>query len=119
MQLPKLIANGKYKDYDPAVYDPQNTLGPPVRDYKNESLKHYHQFIDSCLGKATCSAPFEYASRLTETILLGVIAGRFPNTTLQYDKNVAAFVLQRGQYLFKRGLSKVLSARCTFAPATF
>jgi predicted dehydrogenase len=106
MQLPKLIANGKYQDYDPAVYDPQNTLGPPVRDYKNESLKHYHQFIDSCLGKATCSAPFEYASRLTETILLGVIAGRFPNTTLQYDKNAAAFVLQEANTYLKGAYRK-------------
>jgi hypothetical protein len=58
------------------------------------------------LGKATCSAPFEYASRLTETILLGVIAGRFPNTTLQYDKNAAAFLLQEANTYLKGAYRK-------------
>jgi hypothetical protein len=43
------------------------------------------------LGKAECSAPFSYASRLTETILLGVIAGRFPNKTLHWDSKKAKF----------------------------
>ena len=43
------------------------------------------------LGKDKVSAPFSYASRLTETILLGVIAGRFPNKTLNWDNDNARF----------------------------
>ena len=43
------------------------------------------------LGKDKVSAPFSYASRLTETILLGVIAGRFPNKTLHWDNAKARF----------------------------
>jgi len=35
---------------------------------------------------------FSYASRLTETILLGVIAGRFPNKTLHWDAKTAQFL---------------------------
>ena len=92
MALPKLIKDGVYADYEIEDYDPQNTLGEPVRDYAGESPKHYHEFVDTCLGKAQCSAPFDYAARLTETILLGVIAGRFPNQVLHYDKARSAFV---------------------------
>ncbi len=100
MQLPKLIVEGKYQDYDIAEYDPDQSLGNPVRNYATESPKHYHQFVDACLGKAECSAPFSYASRLTETILLGVIAGRFPNKTLHWDAEKALFEeKEANQYL--------------------
>ena len=47
--------------------------------------------MDACLGKDKVSAPFSYSSRLTETILLGVIAGRFPNKTLHWDNTSARF----------------------------
>lgn len=86
-QLPRLIVDGKYKEFDVAPFK----LGAPVKDYEGESKKHYHQFVDACLGKAECSAPFEYSARLTETILLGVIAGRFPNETLHWDSKKAKF----------------------------
>lgn len=85
--MPKLIVDGKYQDIDISKFN----LEEPVRDYAAEAPKHYHQFIDACLGKDECSAPFSYASRLTETILLGVIAGRFPNQTLHWDSKNAKF----------------------------
>jgi len=86
-RLPKLIVDGEYKEMDIESFN----LGAPVRDYESEGKKHYHQFVDACLGTAECSAPFSYASRLTETILLGVIAGRFPNETLHWDAQAAKF----------------------------
>lgn len=86
-QLPRLIVDGKYQEMDIESYN----LGAPVRDYESEGKKHYHQFVDACLGKDECSAPFSYASRLTETILLGTIAGRFPNKTLHWDNKTARF----------------------------
>jgi hypothetical protein len=56
--------------------------------------------VDACLGKATASAPFSYAARLTETILLGVIAGRFPGQTLHWDNATAQFEeAEANQYL--------------------
>ena len=96
MKLPQLIVDGKYKEMDIESFN----LGAPVRDYDSEGKKHYHQFVDACLGKDKTSAPFSYASRLTETILLGVIAGRFPNETLHWDSVKARFSENKAnQYL--------------------
>ena len=95
-KLPKLIVDGAYKEMDIASFN----LGDPVRDYESEGKKHYHQFVEACLGRGECSAPFSYASRLTETILLGVIAGRFPNQILHWDAASAKFSEEEAnQYL--------------------
>lgn len=87
MQLPKKIVDGKYVDISDEIakVGAAHQMGEPIRNYESEGPKHYHQFVDACLGKGECTAPFSYASRLTETILLGVIAGRFPNETLHWD----------------------------------
>jgi predicted dehydrogenase len=91
MELPRLIVDGEYKEIDISQYDTKGEMGEPIRDYATEGDKHYHQFVDACLGKDTCSAPFSYSARLTETILLGVIAGRFPNKKLHWDNETAQF----------------------------
>ena len=91
MELPRLIVDGEYQDIDIAKYDPNNSLGNNKNDYERDAPKHYHQFVDACLGKDKASAPFSYSSRLTETILLGVIAGRFPKKTLHWDNEKARF----------------------------
>ncbi|MFS4446644.1 Gfo/Idh/MocA family protein [Maribacter sp. 2307UL18-2] len=87
MQLPRKIVDGKYVDISDEIakVGAKYQMGKPIRNYESEGPKHYHQFVDACLGKGECTAPFSYASRLTETILLGVIAGRFPNETLHWD----------------------------------
>jgi predicted dehydrogenase len=100
MELPRLIVDGQYQDLDLSIIENQDEIGEPVRDYDSEGQKHYHQFVDACLGQAECSAPFSYAARLTETILLGVIAGRFPNKTLHWDSETARFQEEEAnQYL--------------------
>ena len=92
MELPKLIVDGKYVDLDLSELESSGKItNQPVRDYGGESYLHYHQFVDACLGKDKCSAPFSYSARLTETILLGVIAGRFPGKTLHWDNKLAKF----------------------------
>ena len=93
MQLPKKIVDGKYVDISAEItaVEKANNMGKPIRNYESEGVKHYHQFVDACLGKDECTAPFSYAARLTETILLGVIAGRFPNQTLHWDSEKAKF----------------------------
>jgi predicted dehydrogenase len=99
MQMPKLIVDGQYEELDATQIKNYN-LGEPVRNYGTEGPKHYHQFIDACLGKDVTTAPFSYASRLTETILLGVIAGRFPNQVLHWDNATARFAEEEAnQYL--------------------
>ncbi len=93
MQLPQKIVDGEYVDISAEItaVEQANNMGKPIRDYASEGPKHYHQFVDACLGEDECTAPFSYASRLTETILLGVIAGRFPNQTLHWDSENAKF----------------------------
>lgn len=102
MELPKKIVKGKYVDISAEIAKvvKVNNLGKPIRNYETEGLKHYHQFVDACLGKTTCSAPFNYSARLTETILLGVIAGRFPDKTLHWNSKTAMFdEIEANQYL--------------------
>ncbi|NYJ26530.1 Gfo/Idh/MocA family protein [Allomuricauda sp. ARW1Y1] len=93
MQLPKKIVRGKYVDISKEIakVSEEHNLGEPIRNYGTEGPKHYHQFVDACLGKDTTTAPFDYAARLTETILLGTIAGRFPGETLHWDAETAQF----------------------------
>ena len=93
MQLPKKIRKGKYVDISKEIakVSEEHNLGEPIRNYATEGPKHYHQFVDACLGKDTTTAPFDYAARLTETILLGTIAGRFPGETLHWDAETAQF----------------------------
>ena len=97
MQLPWHIIEDKkynvsrYKKIDLEKYIDVSKLEEPIRDYDLEGKNHYHEFVDACLGKATCSAPFSYAARLTETILLGVIASRFPGKTLHWNKDTQSF----------------------------
>lgn len=91
MQLPRHIIDGKYVDLDLSVIKESDNLGKPTESYDKEGNKHYHQFVDACLGTDECSAPFSYSARLTETILLGVIAGRFPNKKLHWDSKKAIF----------------------------
>lgn len=99
MQLPRHIVDGKYVDLDMSLVD-EDELGGVIRNYASEGPKHYHQFVDACLGDATTTAPFSYASRLTETILLGVIANRFPGKTLHWDAANAKFAEEEAnQYL--------------------
>ena len=61
-----------------------------------ESSNHYHQWVDACRGEAQTTSHFGYAGQLTEALLLGVVANRFPETKLRWDSaamrvtNVAA-----------------------------
>jgi hypothetical protein len=91
MELPRHIVDGEYKEIDVTPFERAGQIGEPVRDYGLEGDKHYHQFVDACLGTDTCTAPFSYSARLTETILLGVIAGQFPNRKLHWDNKTAQF----------------------------
>ena len=67
MQLPKKIVDGKYVDISSEIdaVGKTNNMGAPIRNYDSECPKHYHQFVDACLGKGETTAPFSYASRLT------------------------------------------------------
>jgi predicted dehydrogenase len=46
---------------------------------------HWHEFIDAAAGTDKTSTYFDYAGPLTEAVLLGGIATRYPKTTLEWD----------------------------------
>ncbi|TVP97669.1 MAG: gfo/Idh/MocA family oxidoreductase [Planctomycetaceae bacterium] len=46
---------------------------------------HYHEWVDACRGEGKTSAGFDYAGPLTEALLLGVVANRFPDQRLMWD----------------------------------
>jgi predicted dehydrogenase len=52
---------------------------------KMEAVNHYHQFVNAVLGKDKASAAFDYSGPLTEAVLLGPVASRFPKTTLEWN----------------------------------
>lgn len=63
----------------------------PEEDFKTierprlQSIDHYHSWVNACMGKEKTSANFTYAGKLTEALLLGVVANRFPGMTLNWD----------------------------------
>jgi predicted dehydrogenase len=58
---------------------------------KQESVHHYHQFVDAVLGKDKTSTSFDYSGPLTESVLLGPLATHFPKTTLEWNSKKMKF----------------------------
>jgi hypothetical protein len=56
-----------------------------------EAVNHYFQFVEAILGNGKTTAGFEYSAPLTEAVLLGPIATRFPKTTLEWDAKKMRF----------------------------
>ncbi|MBP89353.1 MAG: dehydrogenase [Planctomycetaceae bacterium] len=57
-------------------------------DYKIEAIEgsdHYMQWTNACKGVDKAASHFDYAGPLTETVLLGTIAIRYPGQQLQWD----------------------------------
>jgi predicted dehydrogenase len=75
-EYPELIVDGNYEKIEFPDLDEQD---------------HYHQFIDACLGRDTCSTPFSYAAKLTEVVLMGVVAHGFPDRTLHLNREDLTF----------------------------
>lgn len=63
----------------------------PVAKYKDYKLPdtggahHWSEWAEACLSGRTPSANFDYSGPLTETVLLGSIAVRYPATTLEWN----------------------------------
>jgi predicted dehydrogenase len=98
--MPILLPQEQYKDFAmPAI----------------ETVDHYHEFVDTVLGKTTTSTTFDYSGPLTEAVLLGPLATRFPKTTLEWNakklrfdnsKEATAFVRRKYREGWKvKGLS--------------
>jgi predicted dehydrogenase len=74
--LPALLPESKFGDFKfPAV----------------EGGDHWHEFVNAVRGEAKTSTSFDYSGPLTESVLLGSVATRFPNTTLNWDAAALRF----------------------------
>ncbi len=65
-----------------------------AREYQIEKVTgddHWQQFINAVKGEGKASANFDYAGPLTEAVLLGSVATRFPQTTLEWDAAALKF----------------------------
>ena len=58
---------------------------------------HYGEFLDVVLGggKQKCSANFDYAGPLTESVIIGNVAAHFPGETLNFDAERSQFPASR------------------------
>ena len=56
-----------------------------------EPVNHYFQFVEAILGNGKTTTGFEYSAPLTESVLLGPIATRFPKTTLEWEAKKLKF----------------------------
>jgi len=52
---------------------------------------HWGRFVEACCGGSPTSANFSYAGPLAETVLLGGVALRFPQTTLKWNARELKF----------------------------
>jgi predicted dehydrogenase len=55
-------------------------------------VNHYTSWVDACLGDGKTTSNFAYAGPLTETVLLGTIAIRFPGERLVWDAEEGRFI---------------------------
>jgi predicted dehydrogenase len=76
---------------DPFVLPESKTASLPTVEITDRD--HYAEFVDVVLGggKEKCSANFDYAGPLTESVLIGNIAARFPGETLAFDAKALKF----------------------------
>ena len=76
-----------YSQYDsadaPVLLPKEKFAGVKLPEIKSDN--HYHQFVDAVRGVGATSAPFAYSGPLTEMVLLGCLATRFPKTDLKWD----------------------------------
>ena len=67
----------------PVLLPEEKFKGRPLP--KAEGTSHHRQFIDAVMGHDKTTASFDYSGPLTEGVLLGCLATRFPRTTLEWD----------------------------------
>ena len=74
--LPQLFPQSRFYDY----------AMPQLED-----VNHYTTWVDACLGDGATTSDFNYAGPLTEAVLLGTVAIRFPGERLQWNARTACF----------------------------
>lgn len=73
----------------PLLYPDKKYADFKYPDVAGES--HWKLFVDACLGGVATTAHFDYSGPLTQAVLLGCIASRFPQTTLKWNAATLRF----------------------------
>lgn len=68
--MPILLPEGDFADFKMPQIEPVN---------------HYFQFVEAVRGNGKTTTLFDYSGPLTEAVLLGPLATRFPQTTLEWN----------------------------------
>jgi predicted dehydrogenase len=89
-----------HNESHPVLYPAAKFKGFKLPQVKGTN--HWHQFIEACRGEGKTTADFTYAGPLTEAILLGDIASRFPQTTLKWDTQQMKFDLHDADHFIRR-----------------
>ena len=92
-------SGGLYIGEKGVIYCPHGS-GPqllPKEDFtgydrpKLDRIDHYGQWTDAIRVEGATTSNFAYAAKLTEVVLLGTIAQRFPGRTLRWDAKAMTF----------------------------
>ena len=89
----------------PHVAQPRLLPTEDFKDFKMPEVRganHWHQFVDAILGKDKTQANFDYAGPLTEAVLLGSVATRFPKTTLEWNAARLKFTSEKAANQYVR-----------------
>jgi predicted dehydrogenase len=90
--VPVLLPKEKFKNYQ-------------LPDLKDND--HYLQYVEAVRGNGAASAPFSYSGPLTEMVLLGCLATRFPKTDLKWDtKSLKVTNVEEANQFVRRGPRK-------------
>ena len=81
MLLPHIAAPVLYPAAEYAEYQKPRVRGE----------NHWKQFVEACRGNGRTTTGFDYAGPLTEAVLLGGVASRFPQATLRWDSRALKF----------------------------
>ena len=84
---PKLYPLEKFANYPTPTFEPRN---------------HYHQFVEAAMGNGIGGSNFDFAGPMTEAVLLGNIANRFPGEKLEWNAKRCRFNNHREANKFLR-----------------
>jgi predicted dehydrogenase len=74
--------------YSPYIANPVLLPEEKFKEYRRPNPgenNHYLQWVEAVRGNTKPSAPFSFAGPMTESVLLGCLATRFPKTKLEWD----------------------------------
>ena len=83
--VPILFPEEKFKDFKIVSTRSPGGLKVSWPGGSTEFADHYFQWVDAVAGKGKSSASFAYSGPLTESVLLGSVAVRFPKQKLMWN----------------------------------